>query len=146
MKGLVIAMAVLWLWSFDVSQASAARSHEIPPVRMLHLTSGVEEVWANGELVQRASLRLFTSFTAYKKIDSASRLPRDGVLVRIPFMPPVVIDNTSFSGQVIQLVVVIPEEKKPWVLLKDVEGSWYECEMSSSVDELLLVLSGAVPN
>ncbi|NGP45878.1 hypothetical protein G4V62_13310 [Bacillaceae bacterium SIJ1] len=135
--------ALAWMGLGFSGNVQDMKGVELPPVRVLHVEDGAEEVWTNDQRIQKEGARMVASIKTH--YEGTFVPPQSGMLVRIPYMPPIVLDGVPFDGAVSQVVLAIPEEAPSYLLLRDSEERWHVCSFSHPIDHLMIPTVGEAP-
>ncbi|MCT8136666.1 hypothetical protein H1D32_02215 [Anaerobacillus sp. CMMVII] len=73
----------------------------------------------------------------YKKFDP---LPKDGFMFRIPLEPSIQVENKWMSALIDETIIIIPEGRKPYLLIFNDENNSYFFTFPSEIDTLLQAL------
>lgn len=64
-------------------------------------------------------------------------IPNKGYMVKIPLTPPLRIENKWVNALIVEVIIIIPEDEKPYLLLFDEENKPYFFTFNTDIDALL---------
>lgn len=115
---------IKWLFCIALSISiitTTASASELPQVEMFDV--GINDVVnkrpPNERIQQETTAILQTINGIYVKINP---MPKDGYMVRIPLSPSMTVKNKWFNDFINEVVLIIPEEEEPYIMLLDDEN------------------------
>ena len=66
--------------------------------------------------------------------------PNKGYMVKIPLKPPLQLESKWVNALIVEVIIIIPEDEKPYLLLFDDENKPYFFTFKTDIDTLLNTL------
>lgn len=122
-KEVIIMKKTMFLLSFALllSFASTTAAEGLPQVELFDVeVNDVVKKRTPNEQIQKEATSILQSINGiYVKINP---MPKDGYMVRIPLAPSLTVKNKWFNDFINEMVLIIPEEEEPYIMLLDDEN------------------------
>jgi hypothetical protein len=97
----------------------------------------VKTIPTNPTIQSEAEKILKTADSVVKKLNP---IPDQGYMIRIPLEPPVQLENKWINALIDEVILIIPEEEKPHILIFDDENNMYFFTFQRKMDTIIKAL------